>query len=255
MADRLKNLKEAAQTYLCNHKHYDQVIVWEEDGTMIPLRYAVLEYEGRLLLGTYSEKRAKKDAHERQKKIEKGLELLKKPALIRKKAKRFYLANTAGEEKYQLDQKKIDADARFDGFLVLATNVLELTPTQIIERYKDLYHVEHSFRSFKSFLETRPMFHWTDERIEGHLCVCYIAQCLLAFLKTKLKEENIAATENTIRQAFSDLQLSKIKIPIHEEPFFLCSRVEDKTQKILQTLSMPVLSGKISAKKLASKLF
>jgi transposase len=85
VADRLKNFKKVAQDYLCDLKNYDTVVVKAPDGTMLPMRYATVEYEGRQVLCTYSEKRAKKDAWEREKKIKKANSCSKIPPQSKKK--------------------------------------------------------------------------------------------------------------------------------------------------------------------------
>ncbi len=122
--------------------------------------------------------------------------MLEKPGSIEKKAKRFFLKKIGEDHrKFETDLERIKKDARFDGFWVLATNALDLTPPRLLQKCKDLYHVEHSFGTFKTFLETRPMFHWTDERIEGYLFVCYLSYYLLAYLKNVPGEASIEATE------------------------------------------------------------
>lgn len=255
VGDRPKNMKSGIQDYLCNRQNYEQVAVKQPDGTIISLQYALMEHDGRLLVATYSEKRARKDAHERLKKIEKGQQLLKSPHQIQKKAKMFYLKNTDdNKHKYELDDAKIKRDARFDGILVLSTNALDLTVPQVLKQYKELYQIEHSFRTFKSFFETRPMFHWTNERIEGHLCVCYIAQCMLAYLKNTLKDNSIQSTEENIRRIFSALQVSQIRVNLHHDPLWLASNVDEQTQNILKTLKLPVLNGTVAGTRLAQIL-
>ena len=57
---------------------------------------------------------------------------------------------------------------------------------------------KHVFRTFKSHLETRPMFHWTDSRIKSHLCLCYIAYTLLNNLRITLSKKQILLSENQI---------------------------------------------------------
>jgi transposase len=49
----------------------------------------------------------------------------------------------------------------------VATINKDLSTEKILEAYKQLYKIEQSFRSFKTFLETRPMYHWTRARILG----------------------------------------------------------------------------------------
>jgi transposase len=130
--------------------------------------------------------------------------MLKKPALIERKSKKYFIKST-DKKKYELDHKQIEWQAKFDGFKAIATNMADVKPEIALEKYKDLYKIEQSFRTFKSYLETRPMFHWTDKRIEGHLVLCYIAFCLLNYLQQKSNY-----SEQTIRTALNKMDLSKI---------------------------------------------
>ena len=76
--------------------------------------------------------------------------------------------------------------------------------------YHHLYQIEHSFRTFKSYLETRPMFHWTNKRIEGHICLCYMAYSLLNNLQLRLAKNGLKHSEQTIRDHLSKMQVSLV---------------------------------------------
>ena len=54
------------------------------------------------------------------------------------------------------------------------------------------------------------MFHWTDQRIEGHICLCYIAYTFQIYLSNQLKKNNTPLSENQIRKALDHMQLSLI---------------------------------------------
>ena len=69
-------------------------------------------------------------------------------------------------------------EARFDGKWVLQTDT-DLPPTHCALRYKDLWMIEQSFRSVKSVLETRPIYHKCDETIRGHVFCSFLALMLL----------------------------------------------------------------------------
>jgi hypothetical protein len=52
-------------------------------------------------------------------------------------------------------------------------------------KYSDLFEVEPTFRALKSQLEIRPVFHWTDKRIRGHIPMCFTAFTFINHLKTQ----------------------------------------------------------------------
>jgi len=246
VGDRLKNMSEPAIQHLTNLTNYTTVIIKDSEGKDIPLKYCTYPYKGRTVICTWSESRAKKDKAEREDKIVKAKKMLKQPSGIEKKAKRYFLKNT-GQRKYELDQQKIDKQVRFDGFKAIATNVKDVTPQLALEKYKDLYKIEQSFRSFKSYFETRPMFHWTDTRIEGHIVLCYISFCLLTFLQNKC-----GYSEQAIRRLLSKMELSKI---VQDgEVLWLRSATSDNAEHLLKTIKLKQLPTAISDANMATHL-
>jgi transposase len=172
--------------------------------------------------------------------------MLDQPSTIEKKAKRYFLKNK-GEKKYELDQQKIDQQVRFDGFKAIATNAKDVTTQVALEKYKDLYNIEQTFRSFKSYFETRPLFHWTDTRIEGHIVLCYIALCLLAFLQNQS-----GYTEQVIRRLLSKMELSKI---VQEgQILWLRSAKSAEAEHLLKTIQLKQLPTPISDATIATYL-
>ncbi len=73
-------------------------------------------YQGRKVICTYSEKRARKDRHEREKRLIKAQYFMDNPSQLKKKASYHYL-NKTGKDSYQLNEKKIKQDQMYDGFL------------------------------------------------------------------------------------------------------------------------------------------
>jgi transposase len=238
VGDRLKSMGEAAIEHLTNLNNYTTVITKDSEGKDLPLKYCTYTYNGRTVICTWSEKRAKKDRAEREEKIAKAQKMLDQPSNIEKKASRYFIKNT-GEKKYTIDQQKIDNQVRFDGFKAIATNAKDITPQLALEKYKDLYKIEQSFRSFKSYFETRPMFHWTDTRIEGHIVLCYISFCLLAFLQNKC-----SYSEQVIRRLLSRMELSKI---VQDgEVLWLRSATNEQGEHLLKTIHLKPLPTAIS---------
>jgi len=84
-----------------------------------------------------------------------------------------------------LDRAKVAEDARYDGKWVLRTNT-DLPPREVACAYKGLWQVEQAFRVLKTPLELRPIYHWTERRIRGHVMVCFLAFVLRQLLRTRL---------------------------------------------------------------------
>lgn len=211
VGERLRTLPARLQNHLIDLSNYTAEWKYrDKEGEEVQIKYCTMPYQGRTIIGSYSAKRAAKDKHEREKKLETAQKLIDSPGLVTKKANRFFLKRE-GEQSYALDQDKINRDEKFDGFLAITTNNTSLKASEILGQYKQLYRIEHTFRTFKSHLEVRPMFHWTDKRIEGHICLCYIAYTLLSFILLKLEKKGLPITEEKLRRQLDAMQLSLIE--------------------------------------------
>lgn len=237
MGERLKGLSQSVKGSMLDVSQYElEWISSAEDPVMV--RYKVFKYEDRTIIATYSQKRADKDKKDREERLAKAEQLIKQPASLKNKARRFYIKQ-ADEGKYVLDQEKINNEAKYDGLLAITTNASKVSPEQVLDHYHHLFQVEHSFRTFKSYLETRPMFHWTDKRIEGHICLCYLSYVLLNHLVQRLKKHQM--TEAKIRKTLSKMQVSHIKQL--DEQFYLRSNPCAEEQTLLKSLNIKPLTN------------
>jgi transposase len=210
IGEKLKTLPKSIQEQLIKPDNFQHIYTYNRNGETLHIKYHSIEYEGRKIICTYSEKRAKKDKQDREERIEKAKQLLQHPQQLKRKAHHYFLQEKDNTT-YTLDEEKIKQAERYDGFLAIATNAHELADEVVLDNYRHLYQIEHSFRTFKSHLETRPMFHWTDKRIEGHICLCYIAYALLSYVQNKLLQSGHKLSENNIRKSLDLMQLSLIK--------------------------------------------
>jgi transposase len=232
IGDRLKNLPENIQQQLLNKKTHKAV---NDNVTKENFSYACIEYQGRKLICTYSENRAHKDAYEREKLIIKAEEWLKNPSKYKqakkKGAGRFITINEDGLP-LELNKDKIKEDAKYDGFKALSTTT-DLSIEEVLEKYRDLFEVEHAFRTLKSQLEIRPVYHWTDERIEGHIAMCFIAYTFLNYLR------NITQMQyREIIKAIDQMQMSIIEEGQSKEKVYMRSKITDNSEKILNKLKI-----------------
>lgn len=251
LGERLKSLSREVKDYLLNLENYTRTWVYNHQGEAINIRYCTYQHEGKTIICTYSEKRAAKDQQDRQDKLEKAHLLLKHPDLLKRKAHHFFL-KTDDQTKFYLNEEKIKQNARYDGLLAISTNVKDLPVEHVLDHYRHLYQIEHSFRTFKTHLETRPMFHWTDKRIEGHICLCYIAYTLLTHVQNKLLKGNIRLSENQIRKALDAMQVSLIKN--NDDQFFLRSANKENIDLIINRLGLKKLPNIIPKNEIANYL-
>jgi hypothetical protein len=105
-------------------------------------------------------------------------------ALVGNKGYRRYLT-IEGDGHFTIDEAKIAEEARYDGTWVLRTNAA-LSATDVALQYKRLWQVEQWFRSCKSLLATRPIYHQRDETIRGHVFCSFLALLLRQELQARL---------------------------------------------------------------------
>src|SRR5208282_994682 len=105
-------------------------------------------------------------------------------SLIGNRGYRRYVRTVEGSC-FEIDAAKIEAEGRYDGKWVLRTNT-ELTSSEVALQYKRLWMVEHWFRSCKSLLETRPIYHHHDATIRGHVFCSFLALVLRQELEARL---------------------------------------------------------------------
>lgn len=129
------------------------------------------------LIVTYSDKRKKKDAHNR----ERGLNKLRKRVKSGKLTKQTI--NNRGYNKFltltgkiniTIDENKIKEDKKWDGLKGYITNT-RLSPKNVVENYKHLWEIEKAFRISKTDLKVRPVYHRRQSRIEAHICIAFVA--------------------------------------------------------------------------------
>lgn len=238
IGDSIKTLPKAIKTVLINSENHKTI----EGISKENFSYSETTYKGRRIICSYSAKRACKDAHAREKLIAKAQQWLEEPSKYKQVKKRgagrFIESNENGEP-IELNLQMIENDARYDGFKALSTTT-DLPVQTILSKYSDLFEVEHTFRALKSQLEIRPMFHWTDKRIRGHIVMCFTAFTFMNYLKTTTNLQYRA-----IVKAIDRMQVSEIKDNKGKSNIYLRSKIDDNQKMIIDKLKLKELNDTI----------
>jgi Transposase DDE domain len=151
-----------------------------------PLKVREVRVEGRRYVVCLNDDEARKDAADREAIVASLREKLDsgEKSLVGNKGYRRYLAAT-GPGHFRIDEAKLKEEARYDGKWVLRTNT-DLDAAEVALQYKRLWMVEAWFRSCKSLLQTRPIFHRCDETIRGHVFCSFLALVLRQELESRL---------------------------------------------------------------------
>jgi transposase len=177
--------------------------------------YLVLEKGLKKIIVQYSEKRAKKDEHNRKR----GLQRLEKQIKTGKLTKQHI--NNRGYNKYlrmkgelevSIDIEKFENDKKWDGLKGYITNC-ELTPKEIIDNYKNLWHIEKAFRMSKTDLRIRPIYHRLRHRIEAHICISFVAYTIYKELERVLAKEKFGLSVEKAAEITHNIYQMQITLP------------------------------------------
>ncbi len=125
--------------------------------------------------------------------------------LIAHKSYGRYLKMDAGGHPY-IDKAKIKAEERLDGKYLIRTSDDTLSPEDVVLGYKQLLQVEDAFRTLKTTLELRPIYHRLEERIRSHILLCWLALMLI-----RLMENQTGLTWEKMRRILSRIQVIELK--------------------------------------------
>jgi len=169
--------------------------------------------------------------------------------LERKKLSRYFQLHIDEYQgiNFSLKREAVDFEAELDGLFVLRTNRQDLSMAQTVSAYKTLARAESAFKELKDFIELRPLRHWAEARVRGHIFICVLAYLIETCLEIKLKEKGL---EMTARKALN--LLSEIKLVNQEvEGMKICtySQPSTETRKIINALGLKLPQEKLYVEK------
>jgi len=139
-----------------------------------PLKVKEVDIDGTRYIVCHNEEQAVKDRRDRENIIESLREHLKAgdKSLVGNKGYRKYIK--CETRNFGIDENKVEEEKIYDGKWVLTTST-DLPTEEVALKYKQLLTVEDIFRTMKSTLETRPIYHKCDETITGHVFCSFLA--------------------------------------------------------------------------------
>jgi transposase len=128
-----------------------------------------------------------------------------------------------------------------------------MSATELVSHYKQLWKIEDAFGEVKGTLKARPMFHWTDKRIIGHLVLCYLAYYCEAHL-TKILRQNkdilqsksiedktIKQRALTVVQAMNELvQVMAVPVNIKHYTYWVRTDIPHNAQALIKAIGMRI---------------
>ena len=142
---------------------------------------------------------------------------------------------------FGLRRDKLRRARRHEGHDLLRSNLTGESPEKLWQFYIQLTEVEQAFKELKSDLAIRPIHHQKDERIEAHIFVAFVAYCLQATLKQRLRTLAPGLSPRAVLEKFAGIQMVDVHLPTTDGRHLILSRhtEPDADQKLLlQRLKM-----------------
>jgi len=243
---RIKNLSNKIKEQILDKSNYKEL---NKD---IQIANITLD-NGRKLVVTHSQKRARKDKHEREKGIKKLREKLKnsisvKSQLSNQGYKKYLQLENSNQNKDKnracdlsitLNEDKIKEDEAWDGLKGLIVNESStLTNDEILTQYNNLWQVEESFRITKHDLKIRPVYHWKPNRVRAHIAISFAALFLVRHLEHRVRLQYKKLSPQYIRNLLLNTQTSILYSKAKKIKYALPSKMKAETGKIYRLMDI-----------------
>lgn len=182
------------------------------------------------LICDFSLKRYRKDKQEMERQIKKAKNLLKEPWAI-KRTKFLKNKNNIG---YALNIELIQKTKLLLGIKGYYTNLgSEVSNTDIISHYRNLWHVEQAFRIAKSDLKIRPIYHFKRYAIEAHVLICFMALAVSKYMEIKT-----GRSIKSMNKLFKSVTDARILNTLTNKEIILRSDLSEELKQILSKLNL-----------------
>ena len=138
---------------------------------------------------------------------------------------------------YTVDEPALAQAELMDGKLLLVTNVADLTPVEVVQRYKALADIERGFRVLKSEIEIAPVYHRLPERIRAHAMLCFMALIVYRVMRQRLK---LAKSDLSPEKALAQLRrIQRHRVSINQAaPISGISTINTQQAAVLAALNL-----------------
>jgi transposase len=133
---------------------------------------------------------------------------------------------------FRVDKKKLQEAEWHDGHYLLRSNLTAGDPRVLWTRYVQLTQIESVFRSLKSELGIRPIYHQREHRADAHILIAFLAYCLQVTLKHRLLLHAPGLTPTAVLEKLAEIKMIDVWIPTVDQRWLILPRY---TQPALDT--------------------
>jgi transposase len=229
----------------CERKWLD--LPWQKVRESVEVK--LFEQEGELYVLAKSEGRQAKETAMRRKRLARFLKKLRAmrrslPSLVQMLMRLGAAKSAAGRAsqfvhlqvpaegqevtretfQFHVDKKKLQAAEGRDGHYLLRSNLTAGDPSVLWARYVQLTQIESVFRSLKSELGIRPIYHQLEHRADAHILIAFLAYCLQVTLKQRLLVHAPGLTPTAVLEKLAEIQMIDIWIPTVDQRWLILPR-------------------------------
>jgi hypothetical protein len=125
---------------------------------------------------------------------------------------------------FQLDKEKLKKAELRDGHYLLRSNLVGEDPSVLWERYVQLTQIEAAFKTLKSELGLRPIYHQVEKRAEAHIFVAFLAYALAVTLKQRLTVLASGLTPRAVLEKLGTIQMLDVCLPTTDGRWLIIPR-------------------------------
>lgn len=115
--------------------------------------------------------------------------------------------------RFRVEKAKLNAAQLRDGHYLLRSNLTAEDPEVLWTRYVQLTQIEAAFRSLKSELRIRPIYHQLESRADAHILIAFLAYCLQVTLKNRLMAHAPGLTPTSVMEKLATIQMIDVCFP------------------------------------------
>ena len=137
---------------------------------------------------------------------------------------------------FLVDKKKLKGSELRDGYYLLRSNLTDGDPAALWSRYVQLTQIEAVFRSLKSELGIRPVYHQLEHRVDAHILIAFLAYCLQVTLKNRLMIHAPGLTPAAVLKKLAAVQMIDVHIPTTDGRWLILPRYTQPEEEVRMML-------------------
>jgi hypothetical protein len=128
---------------------------------------------------------------------------------------------------------------RYDGFvLLLGSAELTQSPQELAQLYRDKDVIEKDFQTIKNVIKVRPIYSYTDQKVQAHVTLCMLALLLCRSLEHQLKQANLSLSAAACLETLATCHLNRLRQRLGGRAIYSVTEATRVQREILGALGL-----------------